>query len=65
MQQEIETERLYQEKTFYVFVGEEKPFIKCRDGFSCNDNVIFDDVLSKLPVNIGMQIDDSLAITGP
>ena len=64
-QNELIAERLYQAKTFYTFFGEEKPFIKCRDGFACDDNAIFNDVLSKLPVNINMQINDSLAITEP
>ena len=39
------------------------PFMKCEDDYSCTDDKIFEDVLSKLPENIRENVNKSLAIT--
>ena len=49
----------------YCFYGEEKPYMKCDPGQTCNESIIIDDILSKLPENLRSKVLPSLVKTGP
>ena len=49
----------------YRFYGEENPYMRCDPGQTCNESIIIDDILSKLPENLRSKVLPSLVKTGP